>query len=186
MNAHNTASRTLVLRIFEDDNAHDLQQFDSVFHIRDIPSLVVFGPNSAAVTHSWVGALPSPDAFAAHFPLHPPPIPSSRLRTKISLQMSGGTLVHEFSDNATLAELKKWIASELGTGASLIVAYRRAPFPDDNSLTVAQADLVTSAVPTIHRHRHLHLQFLRLLRVRRFPFKFIPSSHPSTHPINCF
>jgi hypothetical protein len=134
------ALRTLVLRIVEEDSASDLQQFDSVFHIRDIPSLVVFGPNSPAVAHSWVGALPSPDAFAAHFR------PSWRLRTKISLQTSGRTLVREFPSSATVGELRAWIASEVGGGASLLVAHRRAPLPDDDGLTMAEADLAPSAV----------------------------------------
>jgi hypothetical protein len=139
------AFQTLVLRIVEEDNADDLERFNSLFHIREIPSLIVFGPNSPSITNSWAGALPSPDAFTAYF-RPPPPVPKWRVQTKISLQASGRTLVREFPNSATVGELKAWIASELGSGISVIVAHRRAPLPDDDSLTMVEADLMQSAV----------------------------------------
>jgi hypothetical protein len=147
--------RFLLLRVNADENPKDFEQFSSVFHISDIPSLIVFGPNDPKIAHSWIGRFPSKEEFLKYFRPEianarpkerttEPPRSSPKRQTKISAQCGGRTAVQEFPNNATVGELKRWLASEFGPDASFIVAHRQAPLPDD-SLTLASADLTPSA-----------------------------------------
>lgn len=69
--------------------------------------------------------------------------------TKISIQTpSGRSFTHVFEKTNTVGDLKNWIESEFGSDvfSDLVIAHTNTPLPDDNSLSLENADLSPSAV----------------------------------------
>lgn len=94
-------------------------------------------------------AIPIPSASEMpEFPHTRPnlPPPRTRRKTKISVQSPDKTLVHEFEPDETVGDLRNWIESEFGYFRHSFITHSHNPIPDDNSLTLTQADLVPSAL----------------------------------------
>jgi hypothetical protein len=143
--------QTIVLRLTESETPTDFAQFRQIFQIDSVPSLTVFGRNSALVTKTW-DEYPSVDEFLAF--LRPPPPrlaaaapPIDRPQTiKISLRGRSATISKEFTRTATIGELKAWLAAELGADFRVVVSPSQRPLPADDRMTLVEADLAPSAV----------------------------------------
>lgn len=75
--------------------------------------------------------------------------PVLKTTTKISIQTpSGRSFTHIFEKTETIATLKKWIETEIGSDAipSLIIPHTNSPLPENDSLTLEAADLTPSAL----------------------------------------
>lgn len=149
-------AESIIVRLSETENSADFHQFQNIFHIYLCPCLVYFGPNSAAISKQW-DEFPSPDNFANFF--HPKPktkptrqaetpaqaAPKPKQTTKILLRGQNSTLKREFPCTAPLSELKEWLKSELGSDYQVIVSMTHSPLPDDDTMTLAEANLTPSA-----------------------------------------
>lgn len=145
---------SIIVRLSEVENQADFRQFQTIFHTYVCPCLVYFGPNSASVSKQW-DEFPSPDSFVNFF--HPKPKPKRqieaapqappkpKLTTKILLRGQNSTLKQEFPCAAPLSELKEWLKSELGSDYQVIVSMTHSPLPDDDTMTLAEANLTPSA-----------------------------------------
>lgn len=162
-------NNTIVLRLAEDTNQEQVQQFILLYHIQNIPSLAVFGCNNPGIVQNWT-EYPTVQQFVAYFQVSEPnnsdlqmaemPMvenpyaPSTSIETphympkttKISLQNAGNTYEKSFLATDTVGELRKWIIEMLGSDIEVVVQHLRTPLADDNSLTLQDADLCPSAI----------------------------------------
>lgn len=60
-------SDTIIVRLYQSENSNDIRLFDFTFHYSNIPSLFIFGPNQAAISHSWNDHFPTVDEFLLYF-----------------------------------------------------------------------------------------------------------------------
>jgi hypothetical protein len=118
----------------------DIHQFDSVFHISQIPSLIIFGPNQTNITHSWIGSWPSETELVLRIS---PPKPTRPV--KIALHAISRSTVHEFPPSATVGDLRDWIFGEFGE-IDVIIGFTQKSLPVDRSLTLESAGLSPNAV----------------------------------------
>jgi hypothetical protein len=145
--------QTIVLRLTESDTPESFRQFQLIFRIDSVPSLVVFGPNTAKVSRQWdtypsVGELVDFLRPSITLPPPPPPRPArppSRT-VRIALQGPSGGVNKDFERTTTVAELKDWLRAEVGPDYQVIVGHTQQPLPDDDSMTLVQADLAPSSV----------------------------------------
>lgn len=147
-------SSTIVRLVKGPDDAA-FAQFEAVFHISFYPSLVFFGANSAAVTKVWE-QYPAPSEFAHFFRPKPAPRRSpatasepaprrQKTTTKIRVRgRSGASIDREFQVSDTIGSLREWLHVELGE-VRVIIGHTQQPLPDDDSMTLAEADLCPSA-----------------------------------------
>lgn len=177
----NLNSNHIITRLSESKTPDAYHQFLSLFKVTSIPSIVIFGQNTALITKTFYPfpdpatlvnffsqAPPTPVTPQQDFPIPPSPAideeekkPSSqsqphpepprqvRTTTKISIQSpSGRSYTHVFEKTDTVGDLKHWIEAELGSDifTDLVVAHTNSPLPEDNSLTLENADLSPSAV----------------------------------------
>lgn len=73
----------------------------------------------------------------------------AKTTTKISIQSpSGRSFTHVFEKTDTVGDLKQWIESEFGSDifSEILVAHTNSPLPEDNSMTLENADLSPSAL----------------------------------------
>ena len=66
-------------------------------------------------------------------------------KARIAVQGSNRTLTHEFEPNQTLGDLRYWIFQNFGDDHQIFVVHKSSYLPEDNSMTIAQADLCPSA-----------------------------------------
>jgi hypothetical protein len=65
---------------------------------------------------------------------------------RIALQGPSGGVKKDFERTTTIAELKEWLRAEVGPDSRVIVGPTQRPLPDDDSMTLVQADLAPSSV----------------------------------------
>lgn len=61
------SSKTIVVRLSQDENVNDIQLFEFTFHHSSIPSLFIFGSNQAIISHSWRDNFPTVEEFSQYF-----------------------------------------------------------------------------------------------------------------------
>lgn len=61
------SSKTIVVRLYKDENANDIRLFEFTFHHSFIPSLYIFGSNQATISHSWSDHFPTIEEFTHYF-----------------------------------------------------------------------------------------------------------------------
>jgi hypothetical protein len=145
--------QTIVVRLTESENPSDFAQFRQLFKIDSVPSLTVFGPSTARITKQW-DSYPSVDDFMA-FVQPPAPrvsqrsenaLPARSQTIKISVRARSGTISEEFARSATIGDLKGWLARELGAEYRVVVSPSQRPLPENDGLSLVEADLAPSAV----------------------------------------
>ncbi|KAH0797450.1 UBX domain containing protein [Histomonas meleagridis] len=166
----------VVLRLSKDHNENELNQFQLIFNIKSIPSLVYFAPNNPAIAHVWTD-YPTPEILSSFFstidlnipqpnividdedfrPIkkpkpkpqtnnNPQPPPSSSDSTRILIQGQNSTKSRIFKNTDTIGTLKQWIRSQFGPNAQVIITSTHLPLPDNDNQSLEESALTPSAV----------------------------------------
>lgn len=144
---HTISHGFAVARCEKMNSTPGVQQFVALFRISSYPSIIVFGPNSTQITHMWKDSFPTTRDFVNYFTGQNTVVTTDQPKyTKISFQLDNRAANHEFPYTYTIGELRKWISNEFGPNINIIIAHQHSPLPEDDSLTLYQADLCPSAV----------------------------------------
>ena len=146
----------MIVRLVKGEDDLSISQFQGVFHVAFCPSLAYFGPNSPALAKLW-DEYPSPSVFVGYFrpsstvrherERAPEPAPR-RVRTTTKIRVrgrNGASIDREFQVTDTIADVRSWIALELGSDVQVVVGHTREHLPEDDTMTLAQADLCPTA-----------------------------------------
>ncbi|OHT01453.1 hypothetical protein TRFO_31718 [Tritrichomonas foetus] len=164
-------SSFVLTRLSESGSPESLRQFVSLFRISEYPAVVVFGEHSALVSKVFF-PFPSPTEFHDFFTParlkkqkmtnNSPQPPPQRTTTKISVQALSGSFSRVFSVNDTIGDLKAWITEESGNDLELlnqiIISHTHQPLPEDDSVTLKDADLVPSALLRVLGEENLDIR----------------------------
>ena len=165
----------IVLRLSKEQNENEFNQFQMIFNVHSVPSIVYFAPNNPAIAHVWT-EYPTPEILSSFFapinlnmpppsvtidddfrPIkHPKPKPqtepntqptsSNNDTTRILIQGNNSTKSRIFKNTDTIGTLKQWIRSQFGPSAQVIITTTHLPLPDDDSQSLEESALTPSAV----------------------------------------
>lgn len=143
-------SNFLVVRLFQDSDEYEISQFSEIYDIPAVPCLFVFPPNSEDEPRVFV-KWPSTDELHSLFISmigysHEQTHLQVRRVAKISARYGTAQALYEFQPDATVGEVKTWILATFGAGLRAKITHNGNYLPDDDNLTVTQADLVPNAL----------------------------------------